>query len=128
MCASSIYDQRGRGHGERTSCSAEDLLEIEFKSSEHERLEFSLLSRIAEDFVPAFLEREDFQSLVGRVTDPVFLDPKTGVEVLFLVAVAAHGGRRDNFDQQARGAEDSPALDHAQTGGGHKHEVRFDGV
>ena len=54
------------------------------------QLEDSTFLGGAMEFVATFLEREDFDGAVGGITDPVFLHAEPGVELAFVMAIAAH--------------------------------------
>ena len=105
-----------------------NLRQVKLQPRRHQRSQFAFFFKATVQFVAACFEREDFKRFVGWIADPIFLHAEAGVEFLLVVAVAAHAGRRNQFDQQVRSSEDGALLKDAEVGGGNEKQIRLDGV
>src|SRR5207249_12094957 len=105
-----------------------NLDQIKLQSCQHQRIEFALFFSATVQAVDPLLERQDLEGFVGRVADPVFLHAKAGVEILLVIAIPAHSGWRDKFDQEVRRPEDGATLDDGGLGGGNEDQVRLNRV
>src|SRR5258706_7456951 len=70
-----------------------NLCQIKLQPRQHQRSELAFDLGGAVELITALLEREDFERLVGRIANPVFLHAEAGVEFLLVVTVALDGGR-----------------------------------
>ena len=81
-----------------------------------------------QEFVVAFDELEDFQRVVGRVADPVFLHAEARVKVHLCMTVATNARRGKKLDQQIRAAENRALFNYAQILRTDKNQVRLDNI